>query len=432
MRSKSNFTFLYSIVAPFLIFALAAAFPGCKESPGKTVGLEFWGVFDDSDVYSPLIESFNKQYPNIKIRYTKKNYLDYEKDLLEAMAAGRGPDLLMLHNTWLPKYQDKISAVAEDLITLKEFKETFVDVAAADFVKDSDIYALPLYVDTLALYYNKDILNTAGIPEAPKTWEEFLETVEKTTLKDERGNVSRAGAAIGTARNINRSIDILSVLMLQSGVSMINQNRTAAAFGERVSLEGEEFFPGERALQFYTDFANPLKSVYTWNTRMHYSIDAFYEGQAAMMFNYSHHFSTIRAKSPYLNFAAAPLPQIKTSAIDVNYANYWGLAVSKNSKNAKQAWQFISWLSQKENSRKYLETTRKPAARRDLISEQKNDPDLGVFARQALTARSWYQVDNSAIETIMAEMIESVVLGETTIKEAVEKATAQVTVLMKD
>ena len=80
MRSKSNFTFLYSIVAPFLIFALAAAFPGCKESPGKTVGLEFWGVFDDSDVYSPLIESFNKQYPNIKIRYTKKNYLDYEKD----------------------------------------------------------------------------------------------------------------------------------------------------------------------------------------------------------------------------------------------------------------------------------------------------------------------------------------------------------------
>lgn len=429
--SQPKITTLYTLLIPLLIFGLAAAFPGCKESPGKTVELEFWGVFDDSDVYSPLIESFNKQYPNIKIRYAKKNYLDYEKDLLEAMAAGRGPDILMLHNTWLPKYEDKISAAPDGLITLKEFKENFVDAAAADFVRDSDIFALPLYIDTLALYYNKDILNTAGVPEAPKTWEEFLAAVEKTTLKDERGNISRAGAAIGTARNINRSIDILSVLMLQSGVSMVNQNKTAAVFDERVSLEGEEFFPAERALQFYTDFANPLKSVYTWNTRAHYSIDAFYEGRLAMMFNYSHHLSTIRAKSPYLNFSVASLPQIAAREFDINYANYWGLAVSKNSQSARQAWQFITWLAQKENSQKYLAVVQKPAGRRDLILSQKNDPDLGIFAKQALTGRSWYQVDNSAIETILGEMIESVVLGEATIKEAVEKATAQVTVLMK-
>ena len=411
--------------------------------PNYKVDLEIWGLFDDSDAFSKAIQEYKKRNSRVgAITYKKMPVDSYENDLRDALAIGKGPDIFLIHHTWLAKHLDKLEPAPLEMgtgngekavfITPRKVQEYFADVVQKDFVNGSNVYALPLSVDSLALYYNKDILNTAGIPEAPKTWEEFLETVEKTTLKDERGNVSRAGAAIGTARNINRSIDILSVLMLQSGVSMINQNRTAAAFGERVSLEGEEFFPGERALQFYTDFANPLKSVYTWNTRMHYSIDAFYEGQAAMMFNYSHHFSTIRAKSPYLNFAAAPLPQIKTSAIDVNYANYWGLAVSKNSKNAKQAWQFISWLSQKENSRKYLETTRKPAARRDLISEQKNDPDLGVFARQALTARSWYQVDNSAIETIMAEMIESVVLGETTIKEAVEKATAQVTVLMKD
>ena len=33
-----------------------------------------------------------------------------------------------------------------------------------------------------------------------------------------------------------------------------------------------------------TDFANPKKSVYTWNVQQHYSIDAFIEGKVAMMF----------------------------------------------------------------------------------------------------------------------------------------------------
>jgi ABC-type glycerol-3-phosphate transport system substrate-binding protein len=150
-----------------------------------------------------------------------------------------------------------------------------------------------------------------------------------------------------------------------------------------------------------------------------------------MMFNYSYHLSTIRAKSPYLNFGVAPMPQIKTATKDVNYANYWGLAVSRNCQNHTEAWQFIVWLTEKENAQKYLEATNKPAARRDLISWQKDDPDLGVFAEQALTARSWYQADNLAIETILADMIESIVLGEATIKQAIDKAANQVTLLMR-
>jgi multiple sugar transport system substrate-binding protein len=428
----SKLKIIIFIIVLLFILGLATVFFGCRESPGKKVTLEFWGVFDDSDIYQPLIDDFNREYPNITIKYTKKTYQDYEKDLLETMAAGRGPDIFMLHNTWLPRYQDKIWPVSSKLITLKEFQESFVDVAVDDFVLGGDIWAIPLYVDTLALYYNKDIFNTVGIPEPPETWEEFMADVEKLTIRDTRGNIIRAGAAIGTARNVNRSTDILSLLMLQSGTQMVDQEKTKATFDRSVSLEGMTFYPGERALQFYTDFANPLKSVYTWNTRMHYSIDAFYEGQTAMMFNYSYHLPTIRAKSPYLNFAVAPLPQIKTSEVDVNYANYWGLTVSKNSEAAEQAWRFIVWLSQKENTKKYLEAAKKPTARRDLIAWQKDDLDLGVFARQALTAHSWYQVDSSAIETILADMIESVVLGEATVKEAINKAAAQVTLLMRE
>lgn len=422
---------LYTLVVPILLVSLTAALPGCKEERTLEADLEFWGVFDDSIIYKPLIEEFNDKYSDIKVKYYKKNSQTYEKDLLDAMASGRGPDVFMIHHTWVPGYENKVQTAPSDLITLRDVQDNFVDVVYNDFVSQNNIIALPLNVDTLALYYNRDLFNTAGVAQPPQTWDDFLKTVEKITIKDERDNITRAGAAMGTARNINRSTDILALLMLQSGSQIVDQNTNKAVFDLPVNLNGEMFSPGVRSLEFYTNLSNPLKSVYTWNRRMHYSIDSFYEGKTAMMFNYSYHIPTIQAKAPYLNFGIAPMPQIKESTKDVNYANYWGLAVSHNSENPTEAWYFIDWLTQKENSKEYLEATKKPTARRDLISWQQNDPDLGVFAQQALTAHSWYQVDNSTIETIFADMIESVVLGEATVEDAIFKAAKQVTLLMK-
>ena len=428
---KSKTTIIYTFIIPVFIFALVIAFPGCKSSPLQQTELEFWGVYDDSDVFNELIEDFNKEFPKTKIKYYKKVYATYEKDLLEAMASGRGPDVFMIHHTWVPKYEDKVWAAPSDLVLIKDIQDNFVDVVYKDFVLDDQVVALPLSVDTLALYYNKDIFNTVGISQPPETWDEFLDVLKKLTIKDERDNIIRAGAALGTARNVNRSTDILSLLMMQSGAQMINSNKTEAVFDEPVKLNNENFYPGQRALEFYTDFVNPLKSSYTWNTRMHYSIDAFYEGTTAMMFNYSYHLPTIRAKSPYLNFGVSKMPQIKDSEKDIDYANYWGITVSRNSKSSKQAWEFINWITQKEGSQKYLEKTKKPTARRDLVDWQKDDKDVGIFAEQSLSAQSWYQVDSLAIENIFADMIESIVLGEETIKKAISKSINQINLLMK-
>jgi len=73
------------------------------------------------------------------------------------MATGRGPDIYMIHNTWIPRYEEKLLGVPSELITIKDFQENFVDVVYKDFIVDGYIAALPLSVDTLALYYNKDI-----------------------------------------------------------------------------------------------------------------------------------------------------------------------------------------------------------------------------------------------------------------------------------
>jgi len=451
----ANKKIVLNIIAPVVVLSLlgslSAAFPGCKADPTKgKADLQFWGVFDDSDVFAPLIQKFNETYKGVKITYHKETYLDYEKDLVDALAAGRGPDIFMIENTWLPKHIDKIAPIpetsqysGEDAMIIKEFKDSFVDVAAQDFVwsgtdKDGNalperIYALPLFVDTLALYWNKDIFNSAVISGPPKNWDEFNQDVEKLTKKDESNNILMSGASLGTVKNINRSSDILMLLMLQTGAEMVDLKGGQAIFDQAVISGGQTFQPGLNSLQFYTNFADPSKKSYTWNNNLDYSIDAFAEGKSAMMINYSFHIQTIKAKQPHLRFGVAPIPQPKDAKIDVSYPNYWGVTVSASADANKQeyAWIFLKWLSQQPQAQQYLDKTMRPTARRDLIDYQQSNLELGVFAKQSLSARSWYQVDNLAIDAIFADMINSVNNGQRDVAQAISQAASQVTILIE-
>jgi len=420
------------IVAVFILifFLVLGGFSQNQESQQR-VELEFWGVFDEPGAFEEAIRNFRKLNPNINVRYVPFSFEEYEKAVVDALASGRGPDIWMIQNTWLAKHKDKLAPLDQNDKTLNfkllNFRQDFVDVAEADLIDNGQIYSLPIYIDTLALYYNKDLLNSAGISQAPKDWDEFNEAVKVLTKKDSRGNIEKAGAAIGLARNINRSTDILMLLMIQSGAEMVDRQRNKAAFGNSVSSQPV----GEVALEYYTDFANPIKTLYTWNDKLFYSIDAFVTERTAMMFNYSHHLQTIRAKAPRLNFNVALMPQPKDASVRVDYANYFAPAVSNASKNQEAAWNFLVYLTSREGSTFYLNKSNRPSARRDLIDFQKTDPDLGSFAQQSLTARSWYQVNPSAIEKIFADMIEDVVFRRATIPEAIKTAEDRVSVLMQ-
>jgi multiple sugar transport system substrate-binding protein len=465
----------------FVAFAFVASlfvFSGCtkQSNPVYKVDLEIWGVFDSSDSLEKLTSEYKKINPHVgEIKYRKFTVDSFNNDLINALASGQGPDLFWIHNTWGPSFKDKIEPAPDWLMTEKEFRDNFVDVAAQDFVFDKKIYAAPLSVDSLALYYNKDIFNAQGITKAPSTWEEFKEDVRKTTKIDQSDNIIQSGAAIGTAYNINRSTDILGLLMFQNGVQMTDSSNTEATFDNVIATgDGQGLRAGENALEFYTQFAKRNSSVYTWNPRMHYSVDAFYEGTSAMMINYSWQYNTIKNKNSKLNFAVAPIPQVNAGSPS-NYANYWAMAISKNKilssdKTGKlaqdgltegnynkvrvyEAWQFLKYLTFKNNgsvtlfnslngnqaifptkidpAETYLADTGKPAARKDLIKKQMNDVFLGSFAQGNLIAKSWYQFDPVQSEKILAEAIDSVNLGKETTYEALKTAANRVTQLMR-
>ncbi|EKE11381.1 MAG: hypothetical protein ACD_15C00097G0005 [uncultured bacterium] len=78
----------------------------------------------------------------------------------------------------------------------------------------------------------------------------------------------------------------------------------------------------------------------------------------------------------------------------------------------------------------YLERTKKPAARRDLVEMQKTDAKYGVFAEGNLIAKSWYQIAPDSIESIFSQMITQINNGEVDIHSALQSASLAVTKMM--
>lgn len=440
MPIRKNQIFIIGGAIAIVGFFILVVISGLRSPTIKGGGeLEFWSPIDSRAIFQDIMDSFAEATKgNIFVKtFVKKNLDTYEQELIDALAAGKGPDVFLIPNSWIAKHKDKIRPlpVGAGFMTIRQFQDFFVDVAASDLIINNQIYGLPLFLDTLALFYNKDLMASAGIAVPPKTWSEFQLASRKMTKIDAFGRIIQSGAAMGgwserNNGNINRATDILALLMMQTGSQMVDFNKMRAAFDKpRENEAGETVYPGMEALRFYTSFANSASSFYSWNSQLHHSIDAFSEGTLGMMLNYAYNIPIIKAKNPHLNFGIAPAPQAQPQK-PINYANYFVVAVSVQSRHSNAAWQFAQYLTDPKNVWKYLNAAKRPTATRRYIDQQKTDPQLGVFAEQALTARSWYQADPVAIENIFDNMIESVVVGRAAVEAAVRQAAAGVSLLM--
>lgn len=424
MSSRLSRALLLAVIA-FSLTGQSCGRAGNLTTPASGA-ITVWGLWQESSHMSAVLKAFEDQ-TGVRVTYKKAaSVAGYERDLIEALAEGRGPDVFVIHHTWVDDKREILSPAPAAIVDQRAVREEFVDVVEADVVRDGFVYALPTSVDTLAMYYNKDLFNSAGIAQPPRTWTDFQRTIERLTTVNRLGVIQQSGAALGTAANINRAPDIMQLLMLQSGLKIIDP-----AAQNRSDVANET---GERAATFYTDFANRAKQTYTWNLQQDYSIDAFSEGDTAVMFNYSYHVPTIRAKNPRLNFGIAPMPQIAGSSTssEKDFAAYWPFAVSKSSPNTNAAWTFVRYLTTKEPAATLNQAQQVPPARRDSITDIERDPILGVFAEQALTAVTWPRVDIAATDAIFNAMIDDVVTGQTTTAESLRRAKDQLEKLYAD
>lgn len=352
-----------------------------NQAAAGPVTLTYWGLWEEDSLMKTVIAAFEKQNPNIKVNYVRSSSQNYRTRTQTQIKAGQGPDILRIHNTWLSMFDGYLSAAPAEVFTVDEYKKTFYPIAADSFIKNNQIFAAPMEIDGLALFYNEDILNAAGIG-VPRNWQQFFDSAVAMTVKDpQTGVIQTAGAAMGDAVNVDHWSDIVGLLLLQQpGVNL----------GSLVS-------PGAAdVLRFYTKFeTNPIEPTKTvWSKDLPKSTDMFARGKLAFYFAPSWRAHELRVANPSLKFKIVPVPQLSSN--QVAWGSFWAEAVSATSKHPKEAWQFIKFLTSAEAEKlMYTDASKirlfgEPYSRTDLKTELANDPLAGAFVQQGPIYKSWY------------------------------------------
>lgn len=391
---------------------------GCKGASqeervaSRPVTLNYWTVFDNVSELQRLAAAYSLSRPYVTINIRQLRYEEYQEKFLTALADDVGPDIASLHVRDLHKHISRLSPIPASVnvanvqttggvnpkttVTLEKnlmptkttIRNNYIKTVGDDVIIEDKAYGLPLTIDTMALYYNKNLLDAAGIATAPSTWEEFLEAVKVTTKIDpnDPNKIIQSGVALGTGKNIDNAPDIYALLLAQKRVKIIDgESVTFAQNQERNS------FPALESLRFYTDFARSEKEAYTWNETQNNAFDQFVRGKSVFYLGFGFDYDRIKARAPQMSLAIAPMLQLSPEN-SVNVANYWVQTVPKKSKHQNEAWDFIRFLSLPENIKAYSAKIHVPSALRLHNKDQRNEENpLSPFALQVLQAENWYR-----------------------------------------
>lgn len=398
------------------------------------VELTYYKAFDGSDVYQPLINEYLIKHPGLKINYRKfSDFEEYQKTVINEMADGKGPDIFSMQNSWFTSNKGKITPMPANQGTSEDFTTVFVDTAFKDLVLTDDdgkeqVYGLPMTVDTLALYYNKDHfqdrLPNPGKPA--KTWEGIKAQIPALNKlnPDNPEEFEVAAIAMGISTNIDRAVDILYLLFMQYGVIFYNDEISKSTFA---GMQGKmDNYPAIKAMEFFASFADPQEKHYSWNENVidpdesGKEVAAFALGKVSMIIGYSYTYDQIINEIGVLKskglktidktaVKVASIPQMydpdASKEKRITYANYFAETVSRNCKNPDVAWDFLVFLTSKDSLKYYFSKAHKVTSRRDMIEDQKKDPIYGIFASQIGYAESFPIIDYYRYRDLFSESI---------------------------
>lgn len=413
--------FALAIFIGVLIFS--GTIPGFRSTGASTLGtVTLWGPVPEEEMRS-FVDSFNKTYSDkFTLVYVGKSSASIEAELVDALASGTGPDLAILPADAIYHQANKVLAIPYTNLPLRDFKDTFVE-AGEVFLTPEGSLALPILVDPLVMYYNRDILSGEGIAAPPATWSAFRQVVKDINVIDNSGVIKRTALALGEFSNNRNAKAVLSLLFLQAGTPIVSYNENGYhsvlddSFGGTIS-------PGQAALDFFTQFSDPGKDGYSWNRSLPEARDAFAAGILATYLGFSSELGAVKAKNPNLNFDVTTVPQ-RDAGRKLTFARVYGLAILKNSTNLAGAAQAALTLASSAGAKPLVEVMGLPSARRDLLAVEVKDPFAANFNRSAIMSVSWLDPNSLATEQIFSSAAQRVISGQSTAFDSISRASLE-------
>ncbi|MBY8872942.1 ABC transporter substrate-binding protein [Micromonospora sp. PLK6-60] len=151
-----------------------AAGNGGKEYTGPKVDLKLWNGFTggDGDIFKKLVQQFNTEHQNIAVAVTTYQWEDYYSKLPGAVSSGNGPDIAVMHMDQLATFAARgvINELDDVAKTLELNEGDFAPTVWKGGLYNDKRYGIPLDMHPLGFYYNKAVMQKAGLdPEKPPT-----------------------------------------------------------------------------------------------------------------------------------------------------------------------------------------------------------------------------------------------------------------------
>lgn len=416
----------------FALLAIVAAvlFATFSSSSQNGIGtVAIWG-----SIPKPAFDSLLATLSQGNSNYSNVSYQEVAPDqmvprLVEAIASGKSPDLVMLPEEYLVGNAAKLQLISYSTLSRRDFQNQFIQ-AGENFLGANGVYGIPFTVDPLVMYWNRTLFSQAGIANPPTYWDELADMAPKLTKSNGNGTLSQSAVAFGGWANVVHAKEILLSLMGQLGNPVVALDASGRYQSVLGSSNGGTTLPADSALSFYTDFGNPAKPNYSWNSSEPDSRDAFIGGQLAVYFGLASELPGIRAANPNLNFDVAPLPQIRGGGSGA-YAEVTALTIPRGAVNPSGALLVAQAFTTQASQVALSGILGTPSPRRDVSPGNGADPYAIVFRDASLTAFSFLDPDPSASDSIFEKMVENVTSGRLQISQATQTANSDLAALLQ-
>ncbi len=399
---------------------------------GAVGKVTIWGTADFSVVDRALTEIRQKDKTLQDVTYVQKNSETYATDLINAMASGRGPDLFMISQDQVTGFSDKIGTIPYGAVSQQSFTESYIDEAQL-FLTGEGALALPFSVDPMVMYFNRDLISSEGYANPPQYWNDFLEMAPKLTKLDSGGAISKSAVAMGGWENIAYAKDILAMLFMQAGDPIVVRGSGGVLTPTLGTVQDSQNTdnPATSALQFYTEFANPVKTTYSWNRSLPKSQDAFVAGDLAIYFGFASDYSVLKERNPNLRLGVAQMPQIQGGGVTLTFGQMTGLAIPRTTGNPTGALLAAQKLTSQQSITSFIAASNLPPVRRDVKVDTSKDAAQSVFAKSALISRGWLDPEPAKSDEVFRDMVESVMSGKAGPSVAIFNANQALQTLLK-
>ncbi len=415
--------FVICIIAGVALFATYKS----KDAQNSLPTVTIWGVFPQS-IFTALVRQLNNTRESpLSINYVEKSSSAFDKEFIEALARGEGPDVILIPQEMMLRHSDKITPIPYSLLTERDFKNTYVQQAEL-YLTSQGIAGLPFTVDPLVMYWNRDLFTNAGLATHPRYWDEFADVSKKIEQKDVNSNIRRSAIAMGEFANISHAREILGTLFMQSGNPVTTRNDE----GVQSTLGGDGIQSSSPAVSFFTQFANPRNEEYSWNRSLPLSKNWFLAGSLATYFGFSSELFDIREKNPNLDFDVSPLPQIRNGRNRVTYGSMYGLSIVRSSANQAAAYANLQALTAPDALTILGQLSYLPPVRRDMLATGSADPYQTIFYDSALISRGWLDMNIRITNDIFQDMIESITSGRVSTEGAIRSAHDQMNLSLQN